>query len=224
MMQPLACPCLDPDLVRRFALGEVSESEADELETHILTCQACAEKLNALQSSDPFMNELRAVSVAPPMQDRAMDELIERLVRTPPDTAIPSFQSPDESLAAARPRRLQAAEARRQALVAKARKAFQLKHEAQRTGADSEDEGEGADLPTSGSGPPDNMLALDRALTRLEGVDGDAARLVLLRYFARVPLDEAAESLGISPPSAHRLWAFAKAWLHRELQGGAGPI
>ena len=47
------------------------------------------------------------------------------------------------------------------------------------------------------------------------------ARLVELRYFAGLTGDQAAQALGISPPGAARLWAFAQAWLHRELIGTA---
>jgi DNA-directed RNA polymerase specialized sigma24 family protein len=43
---------------------------------------------------------------------------------------------------------------------------------------------------------------------------------VHLRYFAGLPIREIAEILGISPRTADRLWAFARAWLHQEIQGG----
>jgi RNA polymerase sigma factor (TIGR02999 family) len=63
----------------------------------------------------------------------------------------------------------------------------------------------------------DDLLALDDALTRLAGKDARKAKLVELRYFAGLTLDEAAAVLGISPATADRDWAFARAWLHREL-------
>jgi RNA polymerase sigma factor (TIGR02999 family) len=63
----------------------------------------------------------------------------------------------------------------------------------------------------------DDLLALDEALTRLAAKDPRKARLVELRYFAGLTLDEAAAALGISPATADRDWAFARAWLHREL-------
>ncbi len=65
--------------------------------------------------------------------------------------------------------------------------------------------------------PRHDLLSLDVALTRLAAVDGQAARLVELRYFAGLSIPEAAEALGVSPRTADRLWAFARAWLHREL-------
>jgi RNA polymerase sigma factor (TIGR02999 family) len=63
------------------------------------------------------------------------------------------------------------------------------------------------------------LLALDEALTRLAMKDPRKAQLVELRYFAGLALDEAAVALDISPATADRDWAFARAWLHRELSG-----
>ena len=57
--------------------------------------------------------------------------------------------------------------------------------------------------------------AMRRILT-----DKQAAELVQLRYFAGLPIREIAEILGIAPRTADRLWAFAKAWLHQEIEGG----
>ncbi|RLS56816.1 MAG: sigma-70 family RNA polymerase sigma factor [Planctomycetota bacterium] len=66
--------------------------------------------------------------------------------------------------------------------------------------------------------PRENLLDLDVALNKLAGVDSQAVALVQLRYFAGLTLAEAAQVLGISPRSADRLWAYAKAWLREELQ------
>jgi DNA-directed RNA polymerase specialized sigma24 family protein len=66
---------------------------------------------------------------------------------------------------------------------------------------------------------PEDVLALDEALTRLAATDKQAAELVHLRFFAGLPLAEAAAMLGISPRTADRLWAYARAWLHQEIQG-----
>jgi RNA polymerase sigma factor (TIGR02999 family) len=65
--------------------------------------------------------------------------------------------------------------------------------------------------------PRDDLVALDAALTRLEAEDPQTARLVELRHFGGMTNPEAAQVLGISPRTADRLWAFARAWLHREL-------
>src|SRR5204862_2569378 len=67
--------------------------------------------------------------------------------------------------------------------------------------------------------PRDDLVALDAALTRLADVDPQAAKLVELRHFTGLSVAEAAQALGISPRTADRLWAFARAWLHRDLAG-----
>lgn len=63
------------------------------------------------------------------------------------------------------------------------------------------------------------LLALDEALTRLAALDPVKARLVELRYFTGLTSEEAAKVLGISPATADRYWAFARAWLHAEVRG-----
>jgi len=64
----------------------------------------------------------------------------------------------------------------------------------------------------------EELLALDAALDRLAAVEPQAAELVQLRYFAGRTMTEAAELLGQSLRSAHRLWAYARAWLLEELK------
>jgi RNA polymerase sigma factor (TIGR02999 family) len=66
---------------------------------------------------------------------------------------------------------------------------------------------------------PADLLALDEALSRLETTDPRAAELVKLRYFAGLTIPEAADALGVSPRTADDIWAYARAWLFRELQG-----
>jgi DNA-directed RNA polymerase specialized sigma24 family protein len=64
----------------------------------------------------------------------------------------------------------------------------------------------------------DAMLpALDEALARLEAIDAEQARIVELRYFVGLAIEEAAEALGMSPATLKRRWALARAWLFREL-------
>ena len=64
----------------------------------------------------------------------------------------------------------------------------------------------------------DQMLpALDEALTRLEQIDPEQARIVELRYFMGFSVEEAAEALAISPATLKRRWALARAWLFRAL-------
>ena len=65
---------------------------------------------------------------------------------------------------------------------------------------------------------PEAMLpALDEALTRLEAVDAEQARIVELRFFAGLSIEETADALGISPATLKRRWSLARAWLFREL-------
>lgn len=76
------------------------------------------------------------------------------------------------------------------------------------------DVGDVADLAAAGS---DEILAVDEALGRLESADPQAAALVRLRFYAGLPVEEAAQSLGLSPRSAARLWTYARAVLYRDL-------
>jgi RNA polymerase sigma factor (TIGR02999 family) len=66
---------------------------------------------------------------------------------------------------------------------------------------------------------PEDLVALDEALDKLAATDPAAAALVHLRFFAGLPLPEAAQLLGIAPRTADRLWAYARAWLHQAIQG-----
>jgi RNA polymerase sigma factor (TIGR02999 family) len=62
-----------------------------------------------------------------------------------------------------------------------------------------------------------DVLALHEALERLALLDPDQARLVELRYFGGLNIEESAEALGVSPATVKREWAVARAWLRREL-------
>ncbi len=62
-----------------------------------------------------------------------------------------------------------------------------------------------------------DLMALDEALTRLDKLDEQQAKIVELRYFSGLTLDETAEALQISRTTVATDWAMAKAWLHREL-------
>ena len=67
--------------------------------------------------------------------------------------------------------------------------------------------------------PDDELLALHEALDRLAEEDPLKAQLIELRYFGGLTGDQAADVLGISPSSADRHWAFARAWLQAEVRG-----
>jgi RNA polymerase sigma factor (sigma-70 family) len=104
-----------------------------------------------------------------------------------------------------------AAESMRRILVENARRKNRLKR-----GGDLQRR-ELVEVPLKLPEVHEDLLALDAALDRLKAVDAQALQLVHLRYFAGLPLAEAAEMLGISPRTADRVWAFARAWLHREI-------
>jgi RNA polymerase sigma factor (TIGR02999 family) len=67
--------------------------------------------------------------------------------------------------------------------------------------------------------PPPDLLALNEALEKLASEDSVAAELVKLRYFGGLTLPEVADVLTLSPRTADRLWAYARAWLRREIAG-----
>jgi RNA polymerase sigma factor (TIGR02999 family) len=65
---------------------------------------------------------------------------------------------------------------------------------------------------------PESMLpALDEALERLDAIDPEQARIVELRFFVGLSIEEAADALDMSPATLKRRWALARAWLFREL-------
>ena len=64
-----------------------------------------------------------------------------------------------------------------------------------------------------------DLIALDEALARLEQLDERKAKVVSLRYFAGLTVEETAAALDLSPSTVKNEWAFARAWLHRELSG-----
>lgn len=68
---------------------------------------------------------------------------------------------------------------------------------------------------------PDEVLALDEALTEFTQKHPDKAELVKLRYFAGLTVAEAADALGISSTTADRYWTYARAWLYRRIVGDA---
>ena len=68
-----------------------------------------------------------------------------------------------------------------------------------------------------------DVAALDEVLTRLAAIDEQKARVVELRFFAGLTVDQTAAALGVSPSTIARDWQFARVWLHRELESmGAG--
>ncbi len=62
------------------------------------------------------------------------------------------------------------------------------------------------------------LLSLDEALRRLESEDTEAHRVVMLRFFGGLTIEEAAQVMGVSVRTAKRNWSYARAWLQRELE------
>jgi RNA polymerase sigma factor (TIGR02999 family) len=109
-----------------------------------------------------------------------------------------------------------AAIAMRRILVERARHTRRIKHGGaqQRVELDM-------DSPALAPALPD-VLAIDQALTRLERIDPQKARIVLLRYFAGLTIEETADAMELSPATVKNEWAFARAWLH-DVLGSVPP-
>ncbi len=108
-----------------------------------------------------------------------------------------------------------AATSMRQILVerARARTAAKRGGQAERITLDE------AMLPSPGGAP--DLEAIDQALTRLAALDPAQARIVELRFFGGLTVEEAAAALDISPATLKREWSIARAWLRRELAQGS---
>jgi RNA polymerase sigma factor (TIGR02999 family) len=76
-------------------------------------------------------------------------------------------------------------------------------------------------IDTAGQDSQLDLIALDRALGKLATVDARQARLVELRYFGGLTVDEAASVLDVAAITVKRDWALARTWLYRELSGSA---
>jgi RNA polymerase sigma factor (TIGR02999 family) len=74
-------------------------------------------------------------------------------------------------------------------------------------------------LPVQAPDGAVDLLALDAALERLSALDSEQARIVELRYFGGLTIEETAEAIGSSPATVKRHWALARAWLLKELGG-----
>ena len=78
------------------------------------------------------------------------------------------------------------------------------------------------EIPAPDSGRASVLIALDEALSRLTEFDPRRARIVELRVFGGLSVEETTHALGLSPRSVNRDWNLAKAWLMRELSGKSG--
>jgi RNA polymerase sigma factor (TIGR02999 family) len=108
-----------------------------------------------------------------------------------------------------------AAIAMRRILVERARHYRRVRHGGEQNRVEID-----ADTPTPAPEFAD-VLAIDQALSRLEQIDATKARVVLLRYFAGLTIEETAAAMDLSPATVKNEWAFARAWLHDALKSRA---
>lgn len=106
-----------------------------------------------------------------------------------------------------------AAEAMRRILVERARKYGRIKHGGGRHRVSIDDVATLSDRDTDS----DALLAMDEALQRLEAINERQARVVKLRHFAGLTIEDTAQALEISPATVKTDWLYARAWLHREM-------
>ncbi len=79
-----------------------------------------------------------------------------------------------------------------------------------------------ADCELSVDAPPEEILALDKALDKLKDTNPRMHTVVMLRYFAGLPVQETAQALGVNDSTVARDWRVARAWLFREIAGEGG--
>lgn len=94
------------------------------------------------------------------------------------------------------------------------------KHTAEKRGGEAEKLPLEEDILVVSHGRSAELLALDEALEKLAGFDETKAKIVELRYFGGLSIEETAEVLNVSVPTVNRHWRMAKAWLHAEVSGG----
>jgi RNA polymerase sigma factor (TIGR02999 family) len=109
-----------------------------------------------------------------------------------------------------------AALAMRRILVERARHRDRLKHGGGRERVEFEAE---QVLSAPAESDATDLVALDQALTKLEALDARKAKVVSLRYFGGLSVEETAAALDVSQSTVKNEWSFARAWLHRELSG-----
>ena len=105
-----------------------------------------------------------------------------------------------------------AAEAMRRILIDKARRKKAMRHGGELHRADDEL------VNLAAPAQDEELLAVNDALEKFAALDKEKAELVKLRYFAGLTIEQAAEVLGVSEPTVKRHWAYARAWLFREIQ------
>lgn len=111
-----------------------------------------------------------------------------------------------------------AAESMRRILVDNARRKRAVRHGGQQQRVEM------PELASAVAETDDKVLAVNEAFERFAAIHPSRAELVKLRYFVGMTLEQAAEALGLSERTAKRHWAFARAWLHEEIERQAGEV
>lgn len=190
-------------------------NEPDQDVTLILQAVSDGEEGAADQLFERVYSELRAIAGRYMAQERAdhtlqptavVHEAYMRLCRGPAQL----WETRAHFFAAA-------AEAMRRILIDHARRKRRLKRGGNQTRIAL------GDVAGQSVGDVDELLAMDEALQSLEGFDPQMARVVKLRFYAGLSVDETAQALDTSPRSVNRAWTGARSWLRREMTRRAGP-
>lgn len=113
-----------------------------------------------------------------------------------------------------------AAEAMRRILIERARRRRALRH----GGGQERLDIDAVEVASPAGEDDDQILLINDALEKFAATEPEKAELVKLRYFVGMKIEEAAQTLGISEPTAKRWWAYARAWLFREIRPGDGKM
>ena len=184
--------------------------------THLLDAAAAGDRRAAADLLPLVYDELRALAAARMAAEPAGHTLDatalvhEAFVRLVGPADVPRWDTRGHFFAAA-------AEAMRRVLVESARRKRREKHGGGRDRVPLPD-----DLPAGPDAAADELLAVDGVVDDLAAHDPAAAELVKLHVFAGQTIERAAELLGVSPRTAHRTWAYARAWMFRRLAGPPG--
>ena len=185
-----------------------------------------ADEITRVLDASVTGDETAADRLLPLLYDELRDLAAARLARLPPGQTLTATALVHEAYLRVAGRQPSGFEGRRHFFFAAARAMRDiLVEQGRRKGrrqrrAGREQLGQ-AEIELAIEPPSEDILTLNDALKRLEEENADGARLVLLRYFAGLTTDEAADVLGVSASSVDRHWRFVRAWLRREISGAA---
>jgi RNA polymerase sigma factor (TIGR02999 family) len=212
--------------IRGFVPQDAKRPEANEV-TRVLNAAQAGDERATNQLLEMVYDELRQLAQARLAAEKGggagmtlqatalVHEAYLRLVATSsdkPEGQVPAFSGRGHFFGAA-------ALAMRRILVERARHKNRLKHGGGKPVVALDDQ---AMAPQEQRDPTD-LIAIDEALKKLEKIDPRKGRVVTLRYFAGFSIEETAAAMELSPATVKNEWAFARAWLHRELSGENGP-